>query len=117
MPSNKYKKGMTLVEVLLSFAILATTGAMLMGFLYPSKMTQKAWVDDYGHNISKLNLFLNEGLEKDTVIEQMDSIGVEWETVITAQNTGDETCYKATSIRNKADTTRALYKCEYRRHK
>lgn len=117
MPSNKYKKGVTLIEVLLSFAILTTSGVMLMSYLYPNKMTQKAWVDDYGHNLSKLNLYLYEGLEKDTTIVHRDSVGVEWETLITAQNSGDETCYKAVSIRNKVDTTRTLYKCEYKRRK
>lgn len=117
MPSNKNKKGVTLVEVLVSFAILTTTGTFLMGYLYPNKMTQKAWIDDYGHNLSKLNLYLNEGLEKDTILVHRDSIGIEWETLITAQNSGDEICNKAISIRNKADTTRALYKCEYRKKK
>lgn len=117
MPSNKNKKGVTLVEVLVSFAILTTTGTFLMGYLYPNKMTQKAWIDDYGHNLSKLNLYLNEGLENDSIIEHRDSIGVEWETVITVHNSGDETCYRATSIRNKVDTTRTLYKCEYKRRK
>ena len=117
MPSSKYKKGVTLIEVLLSFAILTTSGVMLMSYLYPNKITQKAWIDDYGHNLSKQNLYLNEGLEKDTILVHRDSIGIEWETLITAQNSGDEICYKAISIRNKADTTRALYKCEYRKKK
>ena len=117
MPSNKNKKGSTLVEVLVSFAILTTTGVMLMGYLYPNKVTQKVWVDDYGNYLSKLNLYLNEDLQKDTMILHTDSLGVLWETLINAQTVGDETCYKATSIRNKTDTTRTLYKCEYRRMK
>lgn len=112
MKNKPAKKGSTLVEVLVSFAILATTGVFILGFLYKNSMTNKVWVDDYGQELSKIALY-SIPIKKDTVIEHVDANGVPWNTIVKVSKEDFETCFKAVSVRHETDTTRALYYCKY----
>lgn len=105
-------RGSTLVEVLVSFAILATTGVFVSGFLYKSSVTQKAWNENYGQELAKITL-LTENPAKDTIFTHIDAKGVNWEILVKCNQDEDEVCHQATPVRNKADTTRALYFCRY----
>lgn len=104
--------GSTLVEVLVSLSILATTGVFMMGFLFQSPMSNKAWNDSYGQELSKIVLYTTN-IKNDTTILHTDSNGVPWETLVKQTQDEFETCYKVESIRNKTDSTRALNYCIY----
>ncbi len=106
------RRGSTLVEVLVSFAILATTGVFVSGFLYKSSVTQKAWNENYGQELAKITL-LTENPPRDTIFMHTDAKGVNWEILVKRNQDEDEACFQATPVRNKADTTRALYFCRY----
>lgn len=106
------RRGSTLVEVLVSFAILATTGVFVSGFLYKSSVTQKAWNENYGQELAKITL-LTENPPSDTIFTHIDAKGVNWEILVKCNQDEDEVCLQATPVRNKADTTRALYFCRY----
>ena len=112
MASNRHKKGSTLVEVLVSLAILASTGVFTVGFLYRNTMTNRVWTDDYGADLSKAAL-LTAKATSDTTLLHTDARGIPWETVIKVSQDDYETCLKATSIRYGADTTRTLHYCTY----
>ena len=112
MQTNFSKLGSTLVEVLVSLSILTSTGALAIGFLFRNPMSQKAWINNYGQEQSKI-ILLTTSTENDTVITHTDATGTEWETTINILKDSSETCYKAVSIRRKSDTTRTLHYCTY----
>ena len=112
MRTRHLKKGSTLIEVLVSLAILTSTGGGVVGFLYRPPMSNKAWIDNYGHELSKIVL-LTTPIANDTVVTHSDASGSAWETIVKVSREQDESCYRAVSIRRKADTTRALHYCKY----
>lgn len=112
MKNRHSRNGSTLVEVLVSLSILATTGVFVMGFLFQNPMSNKAWIDCYGHELSKIVLY-TANIKNDTTILHIDSNGVPWETFVKQSQDEFETCYKIVSIRNKTDSTRALNYCIY----
>lgn len=112
MRTRHHKNGSTLVEVLVSLAILTSTGVFVVGFLYRTPMSNKAWIDNYGQELSKIVL-LTTPIANDTVVTHSDASGSSWETIVKVSRELDELCYRAVSIRRKADTTRALHYCKY----
>lgn len=112
MKNRISRKGSTLIEVLVSFAILATTGIFMVGFLFKNPTTNRAWLNNYGQELSKI-ILLSTPIEKDTTIEHTDANGILWETVISATQDSIERCFHAVSIRLKKDTTRSLHYCKY----
>lgn len=112
MQNRRRNRGSTLVEVLISFAILTTTGTLLVGFLYRNPMTNKAWIDDYGTELSKTAL-LTVHATNDTTLQHTDARGNTWETLIKVSTNENETCYSGTSVRFSVDTTRTLHYCTY----
>ena len=112
MKTRVHKKGSTLVEVLVSFAILSSTGVLIVGFLFRNPMSNKAWVDDYGQELSKIVL-LTTPIANDTIVTHTDESGNSWETVVKVQKDNEETCYSAVSIQRKSDSTRTLHYCQY----
>jgi len=106
------KSGFTLMEALVSFGILATTGVLLAGFLYRGPVTQKARNESYGQELAKIHLLAGE-ISGDTVFTHGDANGNRWEIPVVRTGDGDETCYRAVTVRNGTDTTRALYYCRY----
>ena len=106
------QKGSSLMEVLISLCILATTGTFMMGFLFKNATTNKAWIDNYGQELSKI-ILLSKTIENDTTFENYDENGIFWETKINAYLDDEEKCFTAVSIRLKKDTTNALYYCKY----
>ena len=112
MRNRVLRKGSTLVEVLVSFGILATTGIFMIGFLFKNPTTNKAWLNNYGQELSKIVL-LSTTIEKDTTIEHTDANGILWETVVSTSQDSIEECFSAVSIRLKKDTTRILHYCKY----
>lgn len=116
MKNRRFQAGSTLVEVLISFAILATTGVFMVGFLFKNPMSNKAWIDNYGSELSKVTL-LTTVIDSSATFTHTDANGFRWETIVTATKDSTETCFRAISIRNKIDTTRALNYCIYREEK
>lgn len=112
MRTRHKKNGSTLVEVLVSFAILTSVGVFTVGFLYRNSTTNKAWLDNYGQELSKIVL-LTTPIANDTITTHTDDRGFSWETIITVTKDTEESCYSAISIRNKSDTTRTLHYCTY----
>lgn len=113
--ATRGNRGFSLMEVLISFAILATTGTLLSGFLYKGPVTQKARNENYGQELGKIYLLAETatGLAKDSTFVHNDANGNHWEVAISQTVDGDEVCYKAQPVRNKVDSTRALYYCRY----
>ena len=107
------KRGFSLAEVLISFAILVSTGVMLTGFLHKGPITQKARNENYGLELGKIYL-LTEDVPHDTVFAHDDEKGNHWEILLKHTVDGDEICNRATPVRNKVDTTRSLYYCRYK---
>lgn len=109
------KRGFSLMEVLISFGILVSTGVLLSGFLYKGPVTQKARNENYGMELGKIYLLAETatGLAKDTAFVHNDAKGNHWEVAISQTVDGDEVCYRAQPVRNKVDSTRALYYCRY----
>lgn len=112
MRTNLCKKGGTLVEVLVSFAILSSTGVLVVGYLFRNPMSNKAWINNYGQELSKI-ILLTTPVANDTIVTHTDASGKFWETVIKVQKDSNEFCYSAISIRHKSDTTQTLYYCKY----
>lgn len=112
MRNRRFKTGSTLVEVLISFAILMSTGALVVGFLFRNPMSNKAWIDNYGQELSKIVLLTTE-ISNDTLVTHTDASGNSWETVVEISKDKEELCYSAVSVRRKADTTRTLHYCTY----
>ena len=112
MKTRRQKIGSTLVEVLVSFAILTSTGVLVVGFLFRNPMSNKAWTDNYGQELSKIVL-LTTPTAGDTVVTHTDASGLLWETVVKVQKDNEETCLSAVSIRHRSDTTRTLHYCKY----
>lgn len=109
---NFVKKGSTLIELLVGFAMLGVSGALLLGFLHRNPMSQKAPLENTGREYSKRTLLLITE-SKDTIYEYKDTLGVLWETLVQVQEGKDEVCIKAFSVRKKNDTTRTLTYCKY----
>lgn len=107
------KRGFSLMEVLISFGILVSTGVLLSGFLYKGPVTQKARNENYGMELGKVTL-LTENVSSDTIIPHRDGKGIAWEILVKLTADGDEKCFKATPVRNKIDTTRTLFYCRYK---
>ncbi len=109
------RNGMTLIEVLVGIAILGGAGSLLLGFLYRNPMTQKAYTENYGTQLSKTQLFRTWSSRnpQDTILVHKDSLNVEWTTILKIATDGKEKCISATSIRNGKDTTRTLEMCLY----
>jgi len=116
MKNRQHQVGSTLVEVLVSFAILATTGVFMVGFLFKNPMSNKAWVDNYGFELSKVTL-LTAAIDSNATFAHTDANGFRWKTIVTATKDSTETCFRAISVRNKVDSTRALNYCTYREEK
>lgn len=112
MKNRRSRHGSTLVEILVSFAILATTGVFMVKFLYKNPMTQRAWTDCYGFELSKVVLLTNQ-VQADTSFTHTDANGIHWETHIRATKDEHEICYRAVSVRNGKDSTRVLNYCTY----
>ena len=109
--------GFTLMEVMVSFGILVTTGTVMSRFMYPGKAGSAPWTNDYGTELSKIALLTMPTLQ-DTIIEHTDATGIHWEirceVVGTIAPASDgELCAKATAIRNNIDTTRAVHLCRF----
>ena len=109
--------GFTLMEVLVSFGILITTGTVMSRFMYPGKAGSAPWTNDYGTELSKIALLTMPTL-KDTTIEHTDATGIHWEIQCkvvgnTAPTNDEELCAKATAIRNNIDTTRTVHLCRF----
>lgn len=105
------------MEVLISFAILVTTGSLLSGFLYRGSITQKARNENYGQELCKIILLTEtpntEKQSMDSLFLHNDGNGNLWEVFIKQTIEGDEICYEAQPVRNKVDSTKALYYCHY----
>lgn len=112
MKNRSSRKGSTLVEVLVSFAILTTTGVFMQGLLFRSPTTDKVWIDNYGQELSKI-IILTTNAQNDTVIEHSDANGAPWETIVKIDKEDAETCLTAVSIKARRDTTRTLHYCKY----
>ena len=112
MRTRHSKIGSTLIEVLVSLAILTSTGMLVTGFLFRNSTTNKAWIDNYGQELSKIVL-LTKPIANDTIVTHYDASGNSWETIIKANKDQDESCFSAVSIRHKKDTTRTLHYCKY----
>lgn len=109
----KLRTGFTLVEALISIALLCTTGTVLLSFFFKNPTTELAWINDYGHNLSKTYLYSIQIDTPDTIFTHLDYHGWHWEIVIQAHKKDPETCFQATAIRANQDTTRSLYLCNY----
>lgn len=112
MKTKRSKIGSTLVEVLVSFAILSSTGVLVVGFLFRNPMSNKVWIDNYGQELSKIVL-LTTPIANDTIVTHTDESGNSWETVVKVARDQEESCLKAISVRRKTDTTRTLHYCKY----
>ena len=112
MRIKRSKIGSTLVEVLVSFAILSSTGVLVVGFLFRNPMSNKVWIDNYGQELSKIVL-LTTPIANDTIVTHTDESGNSWETVVKVQKDNDEICYNAVSVQHKSDSTRTLHYCKY----
>lgn len=112
MRTKRSKIGSTLVEVLVSFAILSSTGVLVVGFLFRNPMSNKVWIDNYGQELSKIVL-LTTPIANDTIVTHTDESGNTWETVVKVSSEQEESCFKAVSIRRRQDTTRTLHYCNY----
>lgn len=112
MRTKLSKKGSTLVEVLVSLAILTSTGVLVVGYLYKNQTTNKVWVDNYGQELSKI-ILLTTSIANDTIVTHTDAGGNFWETIVKVQKDSDEFCYSTVSVRRKSDTTRTLHYCTY----
>ena len=112
MRTKRSKIGSTLVEVLVSFAILSSTGVLVVGFLFRNPTSNKVWIDNYGQELSKIVL-LTTPIANDTIVTHTDESGNSWETVVKVQKDADEICYSAVSVRHKSDSTRTLHYCKY----
>lgn len=112
MRTKRSKIGSTLVEVLVSFAILSSTGVLVVGFLFRNPMSNKVWIDNYGQELSKI-ILLTTPIANDTIVTHTDESGNTWETVVKVSSEQEESCFKAVSIRRRQDTTRTLHYCKY----
>lgn len=112
MKNNRSRIGSTLVEVLVSFAILSSTGVLVVGYLFRNPMSNKAWINNYGQELSKI-ILLTTPIANDTIVTHSDESGNSWETVVKVAKDQEESCYSAISVRHKTDTTRALHYCKY----
>lgn len=110
-----HRRGMTLVEVLVGIAILGGTGSLLLGFLYRNPMSQKAYTESYGTQLSRTQLFRVWASRnpQDTTLEHRDSLGVAWTTTLNVIHDGNEQCVSAFSVRSGQDTSRTLHFCLY----
>lgn len=116
MKNRQSQAGSTLVEVLISFAILATTGVFMVGFLFKNPMSNKAWVDNYGFELSKVTL-LTAAIDSNATFTHTDANGFQWETIVKATKNAPETCFRITSVRNRVDSSRTLNYCIYKKEK
>ena len=107
-------KGTTLLEVLTSFAILSTTGLVLMNFLRPDETVSKIWLSDYGVKLSKMVL-LSSNIQRDTVFEHIDVNGNSWKVVCSVSQDENEICTSAYSVRLGKNVTKKLHYCRYGR--
>lgn len=109
------KKGSTLMEVLISFAIMGTVGVSLLGFQYRSPMSEKAYHDDYGRELSKLSLYrARDGLiAHDTLLEYRDSLGVPWIVQLHVITEIEERCFYAVADHLGEKASRKLSFCTY----
>lgn len=112
MRIKRSKIGSTLVEVLVSIAILTSTGVLVVGHLFRSPISNKAWIDNYGQELSKI-ILLTTPIASDTIVTHADANGIQWETVVKVQKDNEEICYSAVSVRHKSDSTRTLHYCKY----
>ena len=112
MKNRRSNIGSTLVEVLVSFAILSSTGAFIVGFLFRNPMSNKVWIDNYGQELSKIVL-LTTPIANDTIVMHTDENGNSGETIVKVSIEQEESCFKAISIRRGLDTTRTLHYCNY----
>ena len=112
MRNKRSKTGSTLIEVLVSFAILTSTGAFIAGFLFRNPTSQKARIDNYGLELSKIVL-LTTDIANDTIVTHTDASGNPWETIVKVSKESNEFCFNAVSIRRKSNTTRTLHYCKY----
>ena len=112
MKIKRSKIGSTLVEVLISFAILSSTGVLVVGYLFRNPISNKAWINNYGQELSKI-ILLTTSMASDTVVTHTDASGNFWETVVKVQKDSDEFCYSTVSVRRKSDTTRTLHYSTY----
>jgi hypothetical protein len=112
MRIKRSKIGSTLVEVLVSIAILTSTGVLVVGHLFRSPISNKAWTDNYGQELSKI-ILLTTPIASDTIVTHADVNGIQWETVVKVQKDNEEICYSAVSVRHKSDSTRTLHYCKY----
>lgn len=100
------------MELLVGFAVLGTVGILLLGFLHRNPMSQKAYFNDRGRELTKRTLLLMD-FPKDTVFDYTDSLGVFWQTFTVVVQEGEEYCTTAFSVRLQKDTTRSLTYCRY----
>jgi len=112
MKTRRSKIGSTLVEVLVSFAILSSTGILVVGYLFRNPMSNKVWIENYGQELSKIVL-LTDSIMNDTTVTHTDASGNHWETFVKVLKDQEETCFEAASIRRKTDTTHTLHYCKY----
>jgi hypothetical protein len=107
---------MTLIETLVALAVLGIVTAGLLGFLYRSPLSQKAYTEDYGRRLSHRALLevWMDGILGDTLKEHTDSLGVPWSVRLdTASNDSGGVCASAVAVRMGKDSTRALRYCFY----
>ncbi|MDR1760357.1 MAG: hypothetical protein LBR60_07515 [Fibrobacter sp.] len=110
---NTGKKGAVFIEILVGFAILGTVGVLLLGFLHRNPMSQKAYVENSGRELTKRTLLLMPHFI-DTVYSHQDVLGgAPWQTIVTVSREGEEICAKAFSVRMERDTTRSLTYCKF----
>jgi len=109
------KNGMTLVEILVSMAILSGICVVFLGYLFHNPISQKAYTEDYGRKLSNnalLEIWAHKSI-KDSLIEHRDSVGVSWTTNLYISRYDKEICVKAISVRSATDTTKSLLYCFY----
>ncbi|WP_254917692.1 hypothetical protein [Fibrobacter sp. UWH1] len=70
--------------------------------------------ENYGNELSKI-ILLTKTMENqsDSIYQHTDINGNHWEILLSQSTDGNETCFNATAIRNKTDSTQSLYFCKY----
>src|SRR5574344_2468988 len=83
----KKNKGSTLIEVLISTALVGTTAVTLLGFLHGGKLASKAPHEDYGAELCKEVLY-SRIAKKDSILEFANTGGMPFKVVVKALTDG-----------------------------
>ncbi|MCK9182788.1 MAG: prepilin-type N-terminal cleavage/methylation domain-containing protein [Fibrobacteraceae bacterium] len=107
----KKNKGSTLIEVLISTALVGTTAVTLLGFLHGGKLASKAPHEDYGAELCKEVLY-SRIAKKDSILDFANTGGMPFKVVVKALTDGEEHCFSARAVRG-GDSLRRFVYCVY----